>query len=247
MNKGILLITIILLGIFSITIISAVSIGEFKLEEDVLIYQTCNNCTGCDFTRVIDEDDNVIISNVDAVKDGTFYSYNISSGNFTVAGDYTYCYSCGNPVENRTGCIDFEMTRTGGDLTREMTTVYILSVVVLFILFVLCLIGVSKLPSKDAADEEGVIIQVSNLKHLRPVLLGVAWGILLAIIYASSNLAIVYLPDDVFANLLFNSFTVMFWMTFLITPFWFIWIFVRIFRDKEMKELISRGVTVHTF
>ena len=100
--------------------------------------------------------------------------------------------------------------------------------------------------AKDTTDEEGVIIGVSQLKYLRAVLAGVAWGFLIAILFTSSNIAYLYLETKMMGNLLFALFRVMMVLTLPMIIVWFIWIFVKIAQDREMKEMISRGVQLRS-
>lgn len=237
---------LLILLLFSITSVSAASIGSFQLDvDDVEIYQTCNNCTSCNFTRVMGPNDQTILSNLEATKDGTYFSTTILKGNFTkVSDNYAYTYDCGNSAESLTGRITFGITYTGGDLDGSSVSVYIIAIIILFILFGLFLFFSTRLPNKDAMDEQGSILQVSNLKHLRTILYGVCWAILLAIVFIISNITLAYLPTTMIGDLFFAVYKIMFWLTIIALPMWFIWIFVGIFRDKEVKRMIERGVDI---
>jgi len=230
---------------FFITIVGAESIGEFQLDiDDVTIYQTCNNCTTCNFTRVMGPNNQTLLSNVEATKDGTYYSYLIDKDNFTSVGKYSYTYNCGNSVESKTGSINFEITYTGGELTAQATTVYILSIGTLIFFLILIILLISQLPTKDATDADDVILQINNLKHLRPVLWGISWIIIVALMFIISNITIAYLPTFMIGNLFWAIYTMMFWITIAGIPLWFVWIFTGLFRDKEIKRMIERGVDI---
>lgn len=233
----------LLVSLFLISFTSAESIGEFQLDiDDVEIYQTCNNCTGCNFTRVMGPNNQSILSNIEANVDGDYYYFNIQKENFTVNGEHRYGYSCGNAVEKETGFNTFTITYSGGDLTQEMAMVYGISLAVLLFIFILTLFFISKLPNKNSMDDSGVILQISMLKHLRTVMWGVAWTIILAMTFITSNMSLAYLPNAMVGNLFFAIYQVMFWMTIVMIPLMFIWIFTGIFRDKEFKRMIERGV-----
>jgi len=236
---------LLIIVLFVVTVVSATSIGEFQLDVDnVTIYQTCNNCTYCNFTRVMGPNNQTIISNIEATRDDTYFSALILKDNFSVVGDYNYLYNCGNSVEKDTGSIDFTITYTGGDLTPQVATVYILSIGTLIFFFILILLLITKLPSKDTTDDNDVILQISNLKHLRPVLWGISWIIILTLLFIVSNISIAYLPTFMIGNVLWVFYTIMFWLTIAAVPLWFIWIFTGIFRDKEFKRMIERGVNI---
>ncbi len=230
-----------------ISFVSADSIGSFQLDVDnVEIYQTCNNCTYCNFTRVMAPNNQTILSNLVALEDGTYYYYLISKGNFTESGDYIYTYNCGNLLEKETGSIEFTISYTGKELDDQQVTIYLGAIFVLIFFFILIVLLINKLPSKDSTDESGIILQVSNLKHLRPVLWGISWGIILALMFIIANISIAFLPTGMIGGLFFSLYTIMFWITIVALPVWLIWIFVNIFRDKEVKSMIERGVDVRT-
>jgi len=102
----------LMLGLLLISFTEAISIGEYKQNTDVELYQTCNNCTYCNVTSV-KQQSNTLLTNQVMLNIGTYYYFNLTSGNTSTIGDYTYCYDCGNSLEKGTGCIDFIVTSTG--------------------------------------------------------------------------------------------------------------------------------------
>lgn len=109
----------IILGIFLITLVSASCpdgddcIGGTEINSAIDIYQTCNNCTYCNFTQIKYPNKTTFLSNIEATQDETYFSYNILGGNNTELGEYTYCYDCGNALEKETGCLYYLVTTTG--------------------------------------------------------------------------------------------------------------------------------------
>lgn len=187
-----------------------------------------------------------IFSNLVAIEDGTYYYYIINKGNFTESGEYSYTYNCGNAEQKETGRLEFSITYTGGDINEQQVTIYLGSVFILIFFFVLIVLLVNKLPSKDTTDEEGTILQISNLKHLRPVLWGISWGIILALLFIMANISLAFLPSAMIGNLFWALYTMMFWVSMVALPLWVIWIFTGVFKDKEVKRLLERGVDVKT-
>ena len=235
---------LLVLIVTTINLVGASNIGTFQLNQVVEIYQTCNNCTYCNFTRVMGPSNQTLVTNITAFQDGTYFYYNVESPNFTRNGFYTYCYDCGNGVEKETGCINFDITYVGGELTQEMAMVYSIAFAVLIFLFLLVLGVISKLPSRDTTDDEGLILKVSDLKHLRPILWGVEWVLILSMLFIVSNLTLAYLPQELFGNFFFVIYQVMFWMTIPLLFVWVIWFFRKIINDKEIKQMIERGVDI---
>ena len=237
----------VLLLMVTLTIVGATSIDEFQLDvDDVEIYQTCNNCTSCNFTRVMGPNNQSILSNLTAIKDGDYYFSVIDKGNFTEVGDYSYIYVCGNAAEKKTGRLTFEITYTGGKLTGQVVTICLMSIFMLIFILALIVLLITRLPTKDSTDEAGTILEISNLKHLRPVLWGAVWGIILGLMFIISNITIAYLPTAMIGGLFWAIYSIMFWITLPGIIVWFIWIFTRIFKDKEFKRMIDRGVEVNS-
>ena len=245
-KKIIIFIILVLAVIGTISLVNGESIGEFQLGEDVQIFQTCNNCTYCNFTRVMGLNNRTILSNLIGNVDDTYFYYNIDGLNFSDVGEYSYCYKCGNTVESSTGCLEFEITYTGGDLTLEMSLLYLGSIIFLIFLFVVIILLATQLPSSDTQDEQGAIVQINTLKHLRPILYSIDWLVVLAMLFLLSNITIAYLPTSMFGGLFFSLFTILFWVTIICVPMYWIWIFTNIFKDKEYKRMMERGVGLNS-
>jgi len=102
---------------FLISCISATSIGTFEKNTDIELYQTCNNCTYCNFTTIKYPNSTNISTNIAATQSGTYYYYLLAAGNITENGKYSYTYDCGNAVESLTDTLFFDVNPTGIDLS----------------------------------------------------------------------------------------------------------------------------------
>jgi len=136
MKKGTIVILLICTLIFSITLVQAIEIKPVKQGETALLYQTCNNCTYCNITSVRNEEGNLLLSNREFEADGTDYSINLTGGNTTTLGEYTYCYDCGNSVDSETGCINFNVTPSGRDGNDNIALFIILLVMIYAVAFI---------------------------------------------------------------------------------------------------------------
>lgn len=108
-------IIIILIGIILIGVVSSFdSIGTYEPFEDIELYQTCNNCTYCNWTS-IKSPESVLYTNINTTQSGTYYYSTLNGNNTGTIGEYVYCYDCGNAIESSTGCLSFEITPTGSN------------------------------------------------------------------------------------------------------------------------------------
>lgn len=234
---------IIIIGIFLISFISAESIGTFKIKDNVELYQTCNNCTYCNLTSIKYPNATSIINDVlNMTKDGTYYHYTLPGGNTSVIGVYKYCYDCGNTIEKSTGCIDFSITGTGYPMDSPKATLYIGLLALLVLLFIVDVLVIPNLPSKDNYDEEGVLISINQMKYVRPILWVVAYLLLMALMFIGGNVALAYMGETLIGKVLFAIARIMLALMLPFLVIWFIYIFYNIFQDNEMKKYIERGV-----
>jgi hypothetical protein len=110
MKTKILLLSMLIL--FSLSFVSADSIGTFKQNTQVELYQVCNNCTYCNITS-IQYPNGTLSINVATTRDKTRYTYTLNEQNTSDTGDYKYCFDCGNGVDTAVGCLDFEVSPSG--------------------------------------------------------------------------------------------------------------------------------------
>ncbi len=121
---------------FSIALVSAIEIEPVKQGEGVELYQTCNNCTYCNFTRIAAPDNSTLLSNIEPSQDGTYYYFWLTGGNTTTLGSYKYFYDCGNADDSETGKINFKVTPSGREGSDNIALYIILIVMIYAIAFI---------------------------------------------------------------------------------------------------------------
>tara|TARA_Y100001951_G_C11223209_1_gene230057 strand:+ start:142 stop:882 length:741 start_codon:yes stop_codon:yes gene_type:complete len=174
-------------------------------------------------------------------------THNPSFYNISLPTDSIGNYACIIISPNTNGTIsEFTYDVTGTGERRDITKgiLYISFLAILVFLFVVNMFGMGKLPKGNETDPYGRLLSINHLKHLRSILWVFAWIILLIIVFTSSNLALIYANDSMFGDVLFNLYRVMMAITLPMTIIWFAFIFIQIFRDREMKKMIERGIDV---
>lgn len=172
------------------------------------------------------------------------WGVDIMGGNFSRIGSYFYGTRCqdgglGGPIVG-----EWEVNPDGQEFTTTKLLIYALSLMFMVMMILALLFIINKLPDSNAMDEQGNIMQISWLKYLRPVIWIIIYGISLAILFLLSNMALSYLITPMLGNILFVFYRIAFYFMIVALPVYVMWIFARIFQDKEMKRLIERGVDI---
>ena len=136
----------------------------------------------------------------------------------------------------------FTITYSGLKIGESQTLFYIPLFLVFFFLFFIILFGINHLPDSNATDPEDKIIKISYLKYLRCSLWFVLWSFIVGILFISSNLAFAYLPDTLIADFFFMLFKITFGLTLPIIVIWFLWILAKITEDKQLNNMMKRGM-----
>jgi len=82
-KEYIILVTAIIFGLV-INLVGAVSIGTFKQNDNIQLYQICNNCTYCNFTSIKYPNSSNILTSIETTQDETYFYYNLGEGNTTI-------------------------------------------------------------------------------------------------------------------------------------------------------------------
>lgn len=234
--------------IFLISLSSATieTLGTFKQGEDVELLQAGTNFTYCNITSVRNPNSSpfTLLENVRMTQDGTEYNYTLNSSYTDLLGTYTINGFCTNGTTNIVWAYNLDITYTGFELNTATTILYISSITILIFILIFILFSIPKLPKGDNTNDEGNIMNINNLKYLRPILYGLSWGLMLAIVFMVSNIAFAFLTNEMIGKFFFALYRIMFVLTFPMILIWFLYIFKRIFEDKEVRKLIDRGVDV---
>lgn len=221
---------------------------EFKIR--VYVYNTSNGFAFYDdkvscCLRIFEEQGTKIYNESDMTIStcGKFFVSTIAGGNFTENENYHYSVCC-NSTTNTGGYRQgvFEVNLSGVEFTEARAILYIGLMGMLIFLFIINLIVIPLLPSKDNYDEEGTLISINQLKYLRPILYVTAYLLLMSLMFVSSNIAFAYLGTDLIGDLLFNIFQIMMVLALPMVVIWFIYILASIFQDREMKRYLERGI-----
>lgn len=230
---------VLLIGLVSAEVST---LGTFKQNECVQLKQTCADCTYVNIVSVTYPNSSQKLGLTPMVQDGVFFTYDYCDTD--LIGQYIVDGEGDVGGTSTVFSYDFEVTYDGNILNTQRAILYIGLIVILVFLFLLLMFNIGKLPSGEVVTDEGLLVDINNLKYLRPIFWALGWGLLLGIVFITSNISIAYLPTAMFGDFFFMLYRVMFLATLPMAIIWFIFLFARMFKDKEIKRMIDRGVDI---
>lgn len=181
--------------------------------------------------RVMDYDSN----NMD-------FKLDITGANFSTVQRMSGITWCNSTTEGGFASFGFDVTYSGRSISEAQSLLYIPLFLVFFSLFIVGVFGINRLPDSNARDEEGKLLNISYLKYLRSTLWFILWGFVLAVIFISSNISRAYLPDTLISEFMLILYRIFLGLTPLVIFIWLFWIIVKIMEDKQLNNMLRRGL-----
>ena len=219
------------------------TLGTVEKGETINLIQNCLTSTYSNISRIVYPNRTFALNTQTTMtKNGDDYSYSYSDTE--TQGNYIVYGVCDEEGSGTNWVYDFEVTYNSETLDTPKAILFLGLISILIIIFVINTYFIMKLPTKDTIDEDGNIVSINQLKHLRTILIGIDWGLLLIIAFVTSNVSIAFLQNNMFGNLFFNIYKGMMVLTYPIVLVWFIYLFVSVFQDGKFKKMIERGIDV---
>lgn len=181
------------------------------------------------------------VTNLSATGNGYFHF--IAGGNFTVNDIYNFNIYCSNQDIAGFASGLFEINSVGDQLTSAKSTFYATFFGLLFFLFVVNLVVISKLPKGNMKDPTGQIVTTTNMKYVTMLLVAIEWLFIFGMLFISSNLASAYFSEQLFAKYLLMLWKLSFVFSGVFAILWVIWIGFNVVEDREIKNMFNRGLS----
>lgn len=191
------------------------TLGTFKQNTDIILYQTCADCTYNNISYVSAPNLTSIISNVPMTQSGTTFSYTLVSNYTQTFGRYLVC-GFGNPSSTKTSwCYDFYINGTGREEPSGMiTTFFIITFLFILVFMVYSLVntighGVKKdFDIVDLGFDFGIYFAVIGFYFLQQQYLGSPlMDNILYVLFYSGGFTHVFLPAVFFFISMFKAST----------------------------------------
>jgi len=230
-----------------VTVIVSPMVLGYKLSEPTTLYFSCtlNNqvpspTTYYNITINYVDTGTVLVDNIQTTPLGQgMFAYNITFNN---SGYYEVRQWCYDGSYNYSNVDTIFINGSGEELTISIVFTYVFSISFFIFLLISLIYYTNKLPNGDTYSDQNEIIQVSQLKHLRVVSYGLMYLIFVVMMFIVSNFMIAYLQNQMLGSLFFTVYKLLFYGLWIMTPLCFIWYLYKVYKSKEMKELIERGV-----
>jgi hypothetical protein len=240
---GIILFSAIFLGTIQFTSAAEQSdLGIIKQNSCFDLYQTCDDCSWVNLTSIKYPNGTIETFNLYMTKKNQNFNYTFC--NTTLAGGYTYTVAGDKGGVYSTEVIEFTVSPSGTILSSAQSTTYILIFVISLLIFIGLIIVGLYLPAHNESDEmTGYILAVSNIKYVKFVCLGLAYGVAMLLAYLSWMLSFSFLPEMEFIATMFKF--LFYTMAIVALPAFIFLIYLMIAnwnRDTQISELLSRGL-----
>lgn len=242
---------LVLMLVLILPLVFAQNVYEKETEIDLKIPfevdgEVASSSATCNISIIYPNSSYLVSNNSMTNKNNGEFNYTLSTTQTDVIGEYDWVMYCCDGSACASGYDNFKITYTGNELDTQSSIIYVVLLFILLFFLVFTILGISRLPNKNITTEDNLIVDINKLKHLRTILWGVVWGLILAINFIIANISIAYLPDSLFGEFFFMIYTIMFSLTLPMVILLFIYIFYKIWQDKEIKNMLERGVQVQS-
>ena len=201
-----------------------------------------NATTNCSFYMANFTGDVTVFGRATYHTTDEYWSILIDGNNFSAIGNYAYGVKCQSPALGGADTGIFTVTGSGAELTESKAIIYIGLLGILILTFILNFFGMSMLPKENAKLNEEGFMSISYLKYFRTTLWITGYFLLIAIMFVSSNLSYAYLGEELFADILFAFYTILFSIAPLVIIVWLLAILAMVFKDRELRKMMNRGL-----
>ena len=210
---------------------NGVPIGNAEATCDIHLYNSSGH-TIFQGINIINDADKGIIND---------WEIQILKGNFTQAGNYAYLIQCNSTLFGGFQSVGFEVTADGLQYNQPRAITYIAFLIILIFLFLIVVAAIPLLPHGNIKNEIGDLLSINYLKFLTFILYPLAWFLLIAVMFTSANIGIAT-NIRLFGDLFMAFYTIMIRITPVFLLVWAMWLLVNMFKDRELKKLLDRGV-----
>jgi len=244
-KRGLFPLFILGVFIFMITPVSAIGcpasgfFGNFQLDSDVIVTETCPTCTFINITIKNTLSEQIIINQPMVLSEGIF-SYTIGGGNNSEIGTY-WIEGHSNLDDPFKACYDITTIKIQASTSESI--LYTILVTLSLLLFSFSLWGAIVLPFSNSRNELGRVLSITWVKYLKVtfivlVYLFMLWTLNLGVSITNNLVSLTQFSG--FFEMMFNLMMAIAWPFFVVV---FLFVNVALIKDLQLNKLLQRGLS----
>ena len=200
-----------------------------------------NSTTECNF-HLFDNTGFHIVNQLPMSYDttGLDWELNVTSGNFTRNGEYSYLITCNASNIGGFDSVGFEVTQTGLTLETSDSILLVVILIATFILFLGFLYPAITLPYSNKTHEDGSITRISKAKYLKLLSVLFAYGFLMWFLQTLNLISTSFIKLTNLTNFITNIFTYSQSLSVGITLLIIFIIFIETWKDIILSNTIKK-------
>lgn len=233
------ILTIFILGIFLFSfanVFALDSLGTFKQGETIRISQVCNDASYITISSIAYPNSTHAIANTNMTFSGSGeYHYNFTSadalGRYDVRGISDGC-------EN-TYATYFEVTPSGKTSSTGESILYFLFTIIIFLLLGTMIYFIIMIDPRNLKDDNSQTFGVNKLKHVKILLIGFTYPVLLILLNLMNGLAVNFTSLSIFSGTIGFLFEMLLRLAWPWTIVIMAWLVVKTIQDSNFKRLMT--------
>ena len=247
MKKGVLA---LFLFIFVVSLGSAETqtlggIDGFPPGQDIILTQTCTNCTFVNITYVMLASDQSEKINSEMTKDGTFYNLTLTSDLTTALGEYVVNWLADPDGITTSGNYYFHVRNNGALLTTAESVLYIFVALFNFLATIFFLYYGITLPYTDDRTKDGTLTRIIPFKYLKLLSVWIGYGALVWLLSIISAIVNNFVSLEATRTLMTNLYIFMYILAYPLSIVIMSILMIEAYRDMfvPMLEKMFMGIT----
>ena len=172
------------------------------------------------------------------------YGFNVTGGNFSSIGEYSYITQCNSSVAGGFVSVPFIVTGGGVEMTTATALIYIIFILTLGFLLFYTLVAAVRIPFKNTVSEEGKVLSVNYLKYFKVIMMFFSYFLLMFLIGIVRSVMYNYLlvtgAEKVFEWLWWT----MFYLIWPIIVTSLIVLLITFLTDRKLTSALERGIPI---
>ena len=172
------------------------------------------------------------------------HNYTLNTDLSSEIGTYNAIVLCTDQGFASTSTFDYDITPTGSNLTTAQSIVYLITLFISLVLFIIVLIGAIRMPYQNQRNEDGAVILIEEKKYMKLFLWFLTYIFLVWTSFLSWSITYGFLNFGVAASIFRTMFL---FLLYMFIPVFLTFVFIsfrNMIYDKRIQRAIERGFPI---